>query len=272
MSIIAISRGTFSGGEALATAVAARTGYRCVSREVILEAAWRYKIPENELTAAMEKRPPLLERMAGVRKEHLVFVRAALAKYAKDGDLIYHGYLGHLLLPNVTHVIRVRVIADMDYRIAAAIERNPGFSRKDAIAYIEKMDKARRQWTRFLFDVDWNDPSLYDVVLNLSRMSLATACKTVIQLTEREEFRPTPASLKAVDDLAVGGMVGAALATDPLTRGADLEVVADGGAVTITGTTQSPAIVEGVAGIAKRVPGVKEVRSQVRYLLEGKTP
>lgn len=268
MSIIAISRGTFSGGEAVATGIAERLGYRCVSREVLFEAAWGYGVPAEELMVAMETPPAFWERLGSKRNAQLVFMRAALCEYARGGNLVYHGYLGHRHLPGIGHVLRVRVIADKEYRIRAAMA-NQHLWRHEAIAYIEKVDKERRQWTRFLFDVDWDDASLYDLVLNLERMSVATACDTVVRLAARPEFTPTAASLKAMRDLALSSQVAAVLAQDPRTADASLEVVADDGIVTVTGTTQSPAATEAVPLVARGVEGVKEVRSAVRYLPEG---
>jgi len=269
VSIITISRGTFIGGEALATSVAERLGYRCVSREVLLEAAWGYGVPVDKLAAAMEKRPPLWERLIGKRTPYFTCVRAALCDQALEGRLVYHGYLGHLVLPGVSHVLRVRAIADMDYRIEAAM-RHRGLTRKDAVTFIERVDKERRQWTRSLFDVEWDDPALYDVVLNLSRMTAETATELVVRLTEREEFQATPASMKALRDLALGNRVAATLARDPRTQSAVLEVTADDGFVTVAGTTQSPALLEAVGAVARGVDGVKDVRSEVRFLREGK--
>lgn len=268
MSIIAISRGTFAGGEALATAVAERLGYRCLSREVLLEAGWGYGIPVDKLDAALEKRPPLWERLIGKRTPYLTFVKAALSDQALAGPLVYHGYVGHLVFPGVSHVVRVRAIADMEYRIEAAI-RHQGLSRKDAIAYIDRVDKERRQWARSAFDVEWDDPTLYDVILNLGHITLETACEMIVRLTERKEFQPTEASMKALRDLALSNRVAATLARDPRTQTAALEVAADNGIVTITGTTQSPALLGAVAAVAGDVDGVREVRSAVRYLREG---
>lgn len=269
MSIITISRGTFSGGEALATGLAERLGYRCLSREVLLEAAWGYGVSVDKLDAAMEKPPPLWERLIGKRTPYLTYVRAALCDQALEGRLVYHGYVGHMVLPGVSHVLRVRAIADLDYRIQAAM-RHQGLAHKDAVAYIERVDKERRQWARSAFDVEWDDPAHYDVVLNLSRMSVATACETVLRLTASAEFQPTDASMKALRDLTVGNRVAATLARDPRTQGAALEVTADNGIVTVTGTTQSPALLEAVAAVAREVEGVKDIRSQVRFLREGK--
>jgi cytidylate kinase len=266
MAIIAISRGTFSGGEALARRLAERLGYQCISREVILQAAWGYGVPAEELTAAMEKPPWLWERLFGERAAYLTFVRAALCEHARGGKVVYHGHLGHLLLPGISHVIGVRAIADMEFRIKAAMQQQ-NLAREDAIAYIEKVDKERRLWTRLLYDVEWDDPSLYDVVLNLSRMRLATACEMVAHMSEQEEFKPTPESVKAMQDLTLHSRVLAALVKDFRTRGADLRVTADDGIVTITGTTQLPAVVDLVPSVVRQVEGVKEVRSEVTTVI-----
>ena len=49
MAVITISRGTLSGGEALAEKLADRLSIPAISREVIREAASRYGIAENLL-------------------------------------------------------------------------------------------------------------------------------------------------------------------------------------------------------------------------------
>ena len=263
MSIIAISRGTFSGGEALARRVAERLQYRCLAREANLEvAAQRYMVPAEELAAAMEKRPSFFERMLGERAAYLAFVRAALCEEARAGRLVYHGYLGQFLLPGISHVISVRLIADAGFRIRAA-QRQQNLNREDALAYIEKADKERREWTRFLFEVDWEDPHLYDLVLNLSRMSLNAACETVAQLTEWDEFKPNPASLKAMEDLTLHSRVSAALAMDFRTRGVELRVTADDGIVTVTGRSRWPEVADAVPTVVRQVAGVKAVKCEI---------
>lgn len=263
MSIIAISRGTFSGGEALAKGLAARLGYQCLSREMNLEAAaQRYGVPMEGLVAAMEKRPSLLERLVDEVSVYLTFVRATLCEYIRGDKLVYHGYLGQLLLPGISHVISVRVIADMEYRLEVA-QRQQNLTRNDAPAYIERVDRERREWTRFLFEVDWDDPHLYDVVLNLSRMSLATACETVAHLTELAEFQPTPESLKAIQDLTLHSRVSAALAADFRTRGAELTITVDNGVVTITGTTRWSEVMDAVPEVVRQVDGVNAVNCEM---------
>jgi cytidylate kinase len=263
MSIVAISRGTFTGGEGLARHVSEKLGYQCLSREANLDvAANRYGIPTEQLTETMEKRPSFWDRVIGERAAYLIFVRAALCERACQDRLVYHGYLGQLLLPGISHVIGVRVIADMEFRVQAAM-RQQDLDRRGALAYVERVDRERREWTRFLFGVDWDDPRLYALVLNLSRVSLDTACETVARLTEWPEFQPTPASMKAMRDLTLHSRVSAALAMDFRTRGADLKVTADDGIVTITGTTRWSEVAEAAPAVARRIEGVKEVRSEI---------
>jgi cytidylate kinase len=266
MSIIAISRGTFTGGEALAKRMAERLGYPCLSRETILEAAAKaYGVPAADLVMAMEKRPSFWHRVVGERTAHLACVRASLCEHAQADNLVYHGLAGHLLLPGISHVMRVRVIADMDSRIKAA-RAQQALGHAEALAYIEKVDKEWRQWVRFLFDVEWDDPNLYDVVLNLSRMSLATACETVARLTECDAFKATPESRRAMENLTLASRVSAKLAMDLHTREVALEVVADDGVVTISGETRFHPLNEAIQAVARQVDGVKEVRSEVVFL------
>jgi cytidylate kinase len=264
MSIIAISRGTFSGGEALAKRVAERLGYRCLSREMNLEAAaTRYRVPTEQLAETIEKRPSFFDRVLGERSAYLTFVRAALCEHARGDNLVYHGYVGQLLLPGISHVIAVRVIADMELRRRAAM-RQENLDERAALDRIEQADKERREWTRFLFGVDWENPHLYDLVVNLSRMSLETACETVVQLTEQEDFKPTAASTKAMQNLALASRVSAALRMDFTTRDADLNVSAEDGVVTITGTTRWPEVADAVPAVVRQVDEVREIRSEIR--------
>lgn len=248
------------GGEALAERVAERLGYQCISREITLEAAAKeYGVPGAELTAAMDQRPSFWHRAIGQSSAHLAFVRATLCEQVQGGNVVYHG---HLLLPGISHVIAVRVIADLEFRLTAA-QQKQNLSRDDALAYIKKVDEQRQTWTRFLFEVDWDDPYLYDVVLKLGRMNLEAACETVVQLADRESFKPTAASLKAMQDLTLQSLVSAALIKDSRTREGDLKVVADDGTVTVTGTAP-PGVAEAVPLVVNELHGVKAVRLTVK--------
>ena len=54
MAIVTISHAAFTGGSAIAEKVAAALGYRCINREVLIEASNRYGIPEAKFTEVLE--------------------------------------------------------------------------------------------------------------------------------------------------------------------------------------------------------------------------
>ena len=214
MAIVTISRGTFSGGKALAERLAERLEYPCLSREEVLRnAAEEFGISQDGLSAAINEPPPFWQEVPGKRISYLKCVTAALVRHAGDGKLVYHGHAGHLLLSGISHVLRVRVIADMEFRIKAAMEQM-NFGREDAALYIDKVDKERNRWTRFLYGMEWDDAALYDVVLNLQRLSVEGACETVVRMVELDDFESTPESQRALEDLALESTVWVALAKD----------------------------------------------------------
>lgn len=263
MAIISISRGTFIGGKDLAESVADRLGYPCIGREEVLhEVGERYGISDKELAQAMDHAPPFWQQVPGRRIAYLMCMTAVLLRHARDGNLVYHGHVGHFLLSGIAHLIRVRVIADMEYRIRLGMERM-NLSRDEAILYIQKMDRERIKWTRFLYDIDVGDPAQYDSVLNLERMSLEGACRTIVGLTQLEEFKITAQSREASENLTVSSHVWAALVRDERTRSAAVRVVADNGVVTVSGKAGTGKVVDAIPLVAGQIPGVRQVRNEV---------
>src|SRR5512143_1642315 len=160
MPIITISRGSFSGGKMLAECLAAKLGYRCIDRDHIIRKAAEWGVSQDDLRTAIEKPPSFLGQSQHTKYAYLAFIQAALTDEVRNGDAIYHGLAGHLLLGKGPHVLRTRIIASMEFRIAKLQDRLK-LNRKDAIAHIEKKDEERRKWTQFLYGLDWRDASLY---------------------------------------------------------------------------------------------------------------
>jgi cytidylate kinase len=263
MSIITISRGTASGGQALAERVAAKLGWPCLSNEVIVEAAKRYNVPEPELVKAFEKAPTFWEKLTASRRVYLTFVQAAMCEYAEQGHLVYHGHAGHELLPGIRHVLKVRLVAPLEYRIRAVMERDPRLDRKGAMRYIAQVDEERTSRMRYLFDVDWRDPYQYDLVLSLDKLTVDSACDLVIQAVQWEQFQPTEASRRALQNLALSSRIRAALEAHPQFSPYDLDIGVEEGVVTLAGTLPSDDAIQQAVNIAEQASGVKRVLNQL---------
>ena len=258
MPIITISRGSFSGGKMLAQAVAHKLGYRCIDRDQVIQKAAAWGVSQEQLRTAIEKPPTFLGQSQHTKYIYLAYIQAALTEEVRTGNAIYHGLAGHLLLGAGPHILRTRIIAPMEFRIGTVQERL-NYSRKEAIAYIEKMDGDRRKWTQFLYGVDWRDASLYDIVVNLEQMNLEEACDVLCTVARLKCFASTPTTHRALNDLAKASRVKANLAMDPATSDLQFEVLAHDGSVSVKGDIVSPRQVKEIARIARAAPGITEV-------------
>jgi cytidylate kinase len=266
MALITISRGSMSGGEALAQCLAKRLNYPILGREVVVDAAARLGVPEETLARKFERSPGLWGRLTSDRRVYVVAVQAALAEHAVEGDLVYHGYAGHLLLKDIRSVLRVRLIAPTAIRVQGVMEKHQ-LSRDEAVDYIRHVDDDRIRWTKFIYGVDWSDPSLYDMVLNLENASIASACEIVTHAAVQVEYATTPEVRTALKDFVLGCRVRVALAANQQTRGIEVDVRAKDGVVEITGnmpaagmlTHASSRAEDEIFRTARGVEGVKQV-------------
>lgn len=264
MPIITLSRGSKSGGLALAEMLAEKL--KCnnlISREVLVKASEDYGVTEKELSEGMLKPPKFWERSSGnPRHLYLTFIRAELLDCATKGCMIYHGNAGHFLLGDVSWILKVRLIAPMEMRISM-LQQTMEIDRYEAIQFIKKVDEGRMRWTKFLYNEDWSDPANFDIVVNLRTMSLETACETICRLVESPEFRRTEERAQDLVNKALAAKVQAALDANPQTRGAEIEITADGSTVQLSGRiaheSTRPALVE----VTNGVPGVSKIKDSL---------
>jgi cytidylate kinase len=262
MAVITISRGSFSGGRMLAECAAARLGYRCLDRDAIVEKAAAYGVSQEGLRDALERPPTLWDRFRHTKYVYLCLIQSALVEGVRDGNTVYHGNAGHLLLRGVTHVMRTRIVAPMAFRIAAVQSQQP-LSADDAAAHIRQVDQDRQRWAHYLYGIDWNDASLYDLVLNLEHLSVDQACEIIAATARQEVFRETPASRAAMQDLALASRVQAQLAVTPGTLHLEVEVTARDGAVVVRGAWPNGAHADDVKAVARSLPGVTGVEVEI---------
>jgi cytidylate kinase len=258
MPIITISRGSGSGGQLLAEKLATQLGYEAVSREDIVADAARFGPEEEDLRKALVKPPGVWSRFSHQRSRYLAFVQSALCERVREGRVVYHGNAGHLLLPGIAHVICVRLIAPLELRTRLLKERL-GMGEDEALGYIHKVDRQREQWTRFLYGVDWLDPHLYDLCVNLRTLDLSDAVELVLCASRAPHFQPTPESLDALADLTLASRVRAALAAEHRTAAAEVEIQAQDGIVALRGRLRPASLVDAVLEVVSGVEGVEKV-------------
>jgi cytidylate kinase len=260
MAIVTISLGSATGGLLLARELAKKIDYHVISREEIIQGAAKFGVAEAKLEKVLLGPPVFSEDFKRDIKCYLNFVQEALCEWAQKDNIIYLGHAGHLLLRGISHVLRIRLIAPPSYRIQVLVERR-GMTEEQAAAYIEQVDAQRRAWTLLLYGVDWLNPNLYDLTINLETMNIDSAVEIAAAALNCREFATTRQSRKAVKDLWLESKVKAALAADPIASSAELEVRADSlsGTVFLKGTAIPAPVIDGIVKIAKEVAAVAKV-------------
>jgi cytidylate kinase len=268
MPVIAISRGSLSGATRLAEAVASRLQIPCISREDITsEAAEAAGVSEEVLTRQMERPPSILNPYARERAVYLAHVRASLARHSVLGSFAYHGHGGHFLLADIPNILRVRVVAPMAFRVAAVME-SQGLDATAAKKHVHRMDKHREKWVRFLYGVDWQDPSFYDLVINLEKISVEEACEVLTRVARLDRFRWTEESKQKAADVALAARVTADLASSGELFYGRLELDAKANILTIRGSVRSERARDDVRVAAEKATGEAELCFEVNLPAE----
>jgi cytidylate kinase len=257
MTIITISRGSFSKGKEVAEATAKRLGFRCVSRDVLLDASDRFSIPELKLERAIHDAPSILERFTHGRQRYIAYIRSALAECLVEDDVVYHGLAGHLLLRGVDHVLKVRIIADLADRVSHEMRRD-GVDAEVARSRIAQDDEARRRWTQSLYDTDPCDPALYDLVIHIHRFTIDDAVNTICRAAGLDQFATTVRSQRRMSDLALACRIKAAL----VDQFAEVAVSCEYGNVLVyssRGERTSRKLEARVASVTEKLAGINNV-------------
>ena len=211
MAIITVSRGSYHRGKEVAEKLARKLGYTCISREILLEASKEYNIPEIKLIRAIQDAPTILERLTRQKSKYLTFIRAALLKHVQRDNVVYHGLFGHFFLQDIPHVLKVRIVADMDSRVADEVKRE-AISEVKARELLMKDDQERRKWSLYLYGADWWDATLYDLVIHLKTIKVDYAVDLLREMVRQPEFQTTQDSQDAINNL----VEAAAMEVDPI--------------------------------------------------------
>ena len=258
MPIITISRGSYSKGKEVAEKVAKKLGYECIARDAILGASKEFNIPEIKLIRAIHDAPSILDRFNYTKEKYLAYLHVAMLEHFLRDNVVYHGLAGHFFIKNISHVLKIRIIADMEDRVKNEMERE-GISRREAVRILTNDDKERRKWCKFIYGIDKWDPSLYDLVVHIKKLTTDDAADIICHTVRLEQFQATPESQKAVEGLLLNARVKLALVkVKP-----DAEVFTEDGTIVIRAITsrfEDEKLVHKIEEIAKSVPGVRNIR------------
>ena len=199
MPVITVSRQFGSGGHTLAQIVAEKLGYRFVYEEIIDSLATKAKIsPEavkafesegiNRLKSEGLLSPKrFIDRIFDSERKYMdgpTYVRLLgeiITQLAEKNDILVLGRGAQFILKDRPDTFHILCVAEKEDRIRF-MQKRYNLSQADAESAVNRQSKRRMKLLKFFHHEDYDQPYYYDLVLNLSKLSMEQAVNLVMKL------------------------------------------------------------------------------------------
>ncbi|MCC7366361.1 MAG: cytidylate kinase-like family protein [Dehalococcoidia bacterium] len=200
--MITIARQVGTAGEEIATAVAARTGFRVIDYQVIQAAAQEAGVSPETVSEA-EHTPSLMTRILEslarnpsmpvaawadpiplttsplfTSADYRRFVEDVIKDVADRGECIIVGHAAQVILKARFDTLRVLVTGSPQFR-ARRIMGGMGVDEKTALKTVERTDHERLDYFRRFYDTGWLSPWVYDLCINTDHVNSEQAAEVI---------------------------------------------------------------------------------------------
>jgi len=266
MKLITFSRQLGSGGGEIAEQVAEKLNYRLHDTQSIENAAREMGFLDS-VEEIDERKPSFFKRFfshtPSINRERL---NSVIYQLANQGNGVFLGRGGQVLLKEFACALHLRVIASKQARIRNLAQR--GYTDETALKAMEQSDHERAGFIKFAFGKNWNDPGLYDLVLNMDKISVKLAVGTVVAIASSEEIGVGATNaIDALARLALASRAEAAIEESGLSYGPSTAVsisVEQPGEVRLSGLVENEKSKTRAEDVIKGVKGVESVDNRIR--------
>ncbi len=200
MAVIAISRQFGAGGQTLGKRVAKKLGYMLIDSEITKLVAEKAKVTHNWVEhIEREAGGTLLKFMSGVVSKRFIdrlldeskgyideeiyidVLHDVIKQIAKKDNVVIIGRGAQYILRNYENVKHILLIADREDRIKF-MEDHYDISYHQAKKTVKVHEKRRLSLYRKFGKEDYDNPELYHLVIDMSRVNMKRACELVYNL------------------------------------------------------------------------------------------
>jgi cytidylate kinase len=225
MPVIAMTREMGSRGKDVALRLAEMLDLEIVHHELVEHnLAEKMDLRESAVHRYLEGRTNLLDRWR-IDKKRLAYCTAdEMFELAERGNALIRGWGATKLLSNIPHVVCVRVCAPMQSRVSTLMERLDIDSEAVALKEIQENDAAHARVMHETFQVNWEDPVHYDLVLNTDRVGIDECAELVKTLAESTAFAETQSSRTHLAEMKRLAGIRSGSQRDLLSQGVETQV------------------------------------------------
>ena len=270
MSLITISQSTGSGGYKIARLVAGGLDIEFYDDLRLQEEAARLGIRKEDIKSMNEKAPGFFDQILSKKPEmYLEFMEAVIYEIARRGSGVIIGHGSPLLLRNFDCAMHVFIHASESTRVDNYINQH-NLSRETAEKLIRKNDNEKSGFFRFAFHLNWNDPSLYDLIINTGKMGPEMAAKLIIKAARSDEMNECGlGALEAMERLSLEKKIKAALLKNNINPTLMHIEVPETGVAVVRGISIARQMKERIISVVRSVPEITEVKSEISVIDQG---
>jgi cytidylate kinase len=263
MAIITISRQVGSLGTEIAREVAQKLNYEYVDKEKIGKILADFGFGEPELEKYDEKKPPFWDSFSIRRTRFRHSLQAAIYDFARKDQVVIVGRGGQVLLKKFPGILHVRIFAPFDLRLKRLMEIER-LDEKRAIRILRQSDRDSAGFIHSFFHADWNDASLYDLLINTEKLSSATVGQSIIDVVRSREIQEgLERGKEKLEELALVQKAEAELVSVLGSDIQNIELQAEKGVVFLRGSVTSSVLKEECERKVAVLAGVERVENQL---------
>jgi cytidylate kinase len=266
MPVIALTQGMGSLAQDVAEQLASELGIDALQHEVAGQVAEKMHVSKSLISRLRSGKAGPIERLRADREGMAVYTAREVLDAAARGNVVIRGWGATRLLHPVQHVPCIRIMRPFEKRVQWLMKQLDTDDVEAAEKEIERSDHANATRMHEQFGVTWNDPVLFDMVLNTDRMSVDTCVQQIKALLSRPEFAETEASRACLQGLALSAHVRAALREDADTSGVNVTIECVDGRVSLSGIVVDSIERKHAEQVAAAVPGVTGVDNRLRVM------
>jgi len=266
MAVVTLSRSLGSLGTQVAEALQERLELPRLDKSSLESVFSDYGEELGNLERYDEKRPSFWDNFSSQKDRYLHFLKTAVYEIAGTGRALILGRGGQFILAGIPGVLKIQITAPVQLRRDRLMERH-GFDEHQAMAMIRQSDRERSGFHRFFFNVEWDSPDLYDLVINTREMEADTAVDMIRSLINSPPFREHAEEQQAlIQNLRLGHRVVTAILYRARIPIQFLEATALGNRVVLRGSTVIRADIDRAGRVAEEVDDVDMVENLIQFV------
>lgn len=237
-----------------------------MTNEVVEHVAGKMHMPSSLINRMREGQAGLVERFSADTQSLALYTAEEVFNFANKGGAIIRGWGSTCLLRPVQHVVCVRITRSFEKRVEWLMNNVETHNQSFAEAEIRRSDAAHASRMYEQFGVSWGDPILYDLVLNMDRLSVNSCVEQIKLLVSRPEFQETAQSRAMLANLTLDARVRAEMKDHAETRNTNITVTSDNGEVTLSGIVFNKQEWDETEKITTGVEGVRRVINNLNVM------